>query len=168
VHSEAPVLESFENPKLNADIFKAISVLSGLASQIKIKANAVRFALAIRKANRALRDLFATVYPAMEGKVARKKNAPEVTPKRVEEVLENLLYLSRVLDYVYMYSKRAGLANNSSTALPLAELQRHADELQSLVDWLHLVSQKQAVTSIFDRGQAEIEAGQLFPLEQDL
>lgn len=168
MHREGAVLESFESPQLNADIYRAISVLSGLAGQIKRRANVILFGRSIRKANSALRDLFAAVYPAMEGKTAAKTDAPPVTPKRIDEILENLLYLSRVLEYVYMYSKRAGLTNNSFTSLPLAELQKHSDELQSLVDWLHLISQKDAVTSIFDRGQAEIEAGQLFPLEQDL
>jgi hypothetical protein len=167
VYSESAVLESFDDPKLNSDIFRAISVLSGLASQIKKKANVVRFAMAIRKANGAFRDLFATVYPVMEGKAPAKTNGRETPPKRVEDVLENLLYLSRVLEYVHMYSRRAGLANNSLASLPLAELQKHSEDLQSLVDWLHLVSQKEAVTSIFDRGKSEIESGQLFSLEQD-
>jgi hypothetical protein len=168
VHSEGAVLASFENPQLNADIYRAISVLSGLAGQIKRRANVMLFARSIRKANRALSDLFSAVYPAMEGKAAVKADAPPVTAKRIDEILENLLYLSRVLEYVYIYSKRAGLTNNSFTSLPLAELHKHSEELQSLVDWVHLISQKEAVKSIFDRGQAEIEAGQLFPLEQDL
>jgi len=167
VHSETVVLESFNDPKLNSDIFRAISVLSGLASQIKNKANVVRFAIAIRKANRAFRDLFAAVYPAMEGKASSKRKGVDVPPKRVEEILENLLYLSRVVEYVHMYSRRAGLTNNSLTSLPVAELQKHSEDLQSLVDWLHLVSQREAVASIFDRGKSEIASGQLFSLEQE-
>ena len=167
MYPETAVLESFDDPKLSSDIFTAISVLSGLASQIRKRANVVRFAMAIRKANRAFRDLFATVYPVMEGKTAAKTNGREVTPKRLEEVIENLLYLSRIVEYVHMYARRAGLTNNSLSSLPLAELQKHSEELQSLVDWLHLVSQRGAVTSIFERGKSEIEAGQLFPLEQE-
>jgi hypothetical protein len=166
VSTESAVIQSFESFEWNADVYGTMSSFSRLALHVQKKANVLALAFAFHKANRQLQMLFDKVQAAMEGKLPANPNEEPVTEKRMQQTVDTLMHLYRIMDYVHETSRRAGLANNSLTASGLRKMRLHSEEILNLVDWMELTMQKDEVQAIFDRSHREKESGDLFDIEQ--
>src|ERR1700722_17733597 len=113
MNSETAVIQAFESHEWDAEFYGALSAFSRLAVVVKKKANVLHFVYSLHKANSSLRQLFVSVYAAMEGRVPEDPNAEPVTKERLDDVGRNVMHLYRTINYIFECSRRAGLLNNS-------------------------------------------------------
>lgn len=152
----------------SAQLYEALSVVSRVASSVQNKANVIRLAYALTQGSRALDTLFGRIHGIMEGKIpVEPSTSTEDSP---EWRLRNLSYdverLGDTIDFIYHRMQRVGLLNNSIASMPLRRMYAHREELLNLADWLHLASQEEEVTALFERGARERERGEFADLEQ--
>jgi len=163
----ARVFQSFEAYEWDTEVFGALSLASRLAVSVKNKANVLKLAYAFHTINKAMNSLFDTFDKAIEGQLPVVEQTEEpVTPQRFRMAADNLLHLSRTLDYVYESCHRVGLLNNSLAAGSLRKMKSRSKELADIADWFELAAMPEQVGEIFDRAKQEKERGDLFDLSE--
>ncbi len=161
------MIQALDSPEWNADVYGALSSLSRVAAAVRNKANVIRFAYSLHSANRAFKTLFEKTDAAMNDTTPKPVPDAEIpTPQKLLDTADNLMKLSRSIDYVYESLRRVGLTNNSLTAGSLSKFRGYRQPIEDLADWFEVMAQSDEVKAIFDRASAERERGELFDLER--
>lgn len=160
------VLKALDSPEWNADVYGALSSVSRVAAAVRNQANVIRLAYSLHSANRAFKTLFEKTDAAMNETLKPEPGAEIPTPQKLLDAADNLMRLSRGIEYVYESLRRVGLTNNSLTAGNLAKFRGYRQQIDDLADWFELIAQSDEVKAIFDRASAERERGEIFDLER--
>jgi hypothetical protein len=160
------VIQALDSPEWNADVYGALSSVSRVAAAVRNKANVIKLAYNLRSANRVFESIVEKTDAAMKGTLKPEPSDEVPTPQKLLDTSDNLMKMSRTIDYVYESLRRVGLTNNSLTAGPLDKFRSYRQPMEDLADWLEVMAQSDEVKAIFDRASAERERGEIFDLER--
>lgn len=155
--SAATLVQVLASPQASGEIYDTVADVSGLAKLAELAKNKLQvmmMAAKLRTLNRSVKKLLDLVDDVQSGK-ALVTEVESVSPQRLQNIVNNLDYLARMIDYLYEMARRAGLTNNSLTASGLATLRAYNEPLKDLVDWVDALSNPEQIESIFDRATRE-------------
>jgi len=161
------IVQGLGSPEASVEIYDAVAGVSNvakLAAAAKNKVQVMRMAMVLRRTNRSLKNFFDLVDDVQSGKRRIEPTAEPVTPQQLQNMVDNLEHISRMIDFLYESMRRAGLTNNSLTAAGLKTLNGYGEPLRDLVDWLDALSKPEFLKSVFERAKQERERGELFDL----
>lgn len=159
------VLSNFDADRWDADVYGAIALASRLSTLVKSRAATIKLAYHFWQLDSALRGFLDEVYGVMESGTPSSGEEEKITPERIEEAADTLRRLHKTVDSIYHAAKRAGLVNNSITAMALNSARKHAEDILELADWFEMSLNPEAVESIFQRASDEEARGEIFDFE---
>jgi hypothetical protein len=154
---------------LTAQVYDNLSLAARLAAGVKNRANSWAYSRWLHNYDRKLAELVDNIHALIEGrkKLPRvEQDAEPITPEGMRETADNLEHMSRMIDYVYESSRRAGLTNNSRTAAPLRRLQKNSEELRDFADWIETSLATKHNEEMFSRAAREKESGEVYDLSE--
>lgn len=157
------VLSNFDTDRWDADVYGAMALAARLSALVKDRATTLRLAYRLWNLDNILRDFINQVHKAMESGAA--KSEEDITRERIMEAAQTLRKLYNTVDRIYEPAKKAGLTNNSMTAMALNSIRKHADDILDLSEWFEICSDPEGVESIFKRAAEEKARGEIFDLE---
>jgi hypothetical protein len=161
------IVQGLGSPEASVEIYDAaagVSTVARLAAAARSKLQVMRIATGLRRTNRSLKNLFDLVDDIQSGKRRIELAAESVTPQQLQNVVENLEHIARMIDFLCESMRGAGLTNNSLTAAGLQTLNGYGEPLRDLVDWLDALSKPEFLKSVFERAKEEKERGALVDL----
>lgn len=158
------VIQRLGSQEFNAELYDSVSLTAKLAAAVANRAQVMRIAYSLHKANRSIKTMLDSVDNILAGKESAKFEAGESSPFQTQNVIENLAHISRMLDYTSEMMKRARLTNNSLTAGALKKLQDNGESIKDLLDWFDAASKPEELQKVFNRAKEERESGDLVDL----
>ena len=159
-------LAVFGSDKWNAQVYDSLSFASRIAYVVKDRAQILNLAINLRRMVGKLEANLETLNLVIEGKVSPQSSEP-TPPQQIQEAIDTLQKLSRVLSSIYEAAKRKRLTNNSLIAGPLSRLNKLSDDLSGIAEWAEMAFlHQQAVEDIFNRSRNEKEQGDIYDLSQ--
>lgn len=166
-------LATFGSDEWNAKLYDSLSAASRLVLDMKTHSQVVSFAFFLWRLNGRLESFSEAMKKISEGELpaAQQANISQqasepYTPERGQNAARQLEELSRLLAYIYEQSQRRRLTNNSLTAGQLSRLNKHAQCILDLSDWLHVLTQPEEIEGIFNRAIADKERADIFDISQ--
>ena len=157
------VLNSFGNDQWNAEVYDILALASRLSSLVKDRSRTYRIAYRLFDLNSKLNEMFKELYARMEG---RKRDEIVLTPEKVQEAIDTLQRLHRLLDALFEAGRLSRLTNNSLTAGLLNSIHVYSDELLELAQIIELARNESHLNAIFERASRERELGDVFDVSQ--
>lgn len=162
----AAAINSLGSSDLNVQVYDTVSAAAALAKAASDRAKVLSIAYNLVKLNRSFRSLFDQVDDVLTGKRPVDPQAEPMTPQRLQEMIDSLSHVCRMVDYFYESMRRARLTNNSLTAGSMRNLQLNSERLKDFVDWLDAVAKPDDLDSIFNRAKQERDHGELYDLSR--
>jgi hypothetical protein len=163
VGAAVAVLSNFDTDRWDADVYGAMALAARLSALVKDRAATLRLAYRLWNLDNILRGFMNQVHNAMES--SKSKSEDDITPERIMEVAQTLRRLYNTVDRIYGPAKKAGLTNNSMTAMAFNSIRKHADDILDLAEWFEMCTDPEGVESIFKRAADEEARGEIFDLE---
>ena len=140
-----------------------MALAARLSALVKDRATTLKLAYRLWNLDSILRGFMNQVHSAMES--GKSKSEEDITPERIMEVARTLRRLYNTVDRIYGPAKKAGLTNNSITAMALNSISKHADDVLDLAEWFEMCTDPEGIESIFKRAADEEARGEIFDLE---
>jgi hypothetical protein len=160
------VVQSLNSDEFSTELYDSVSLAAALAKIVTSRAQVFRMANSLRKTSRSVQKVLDLVNDVLTGKRKIEAELKDESPRRIQDAIDGLDHISRMLDYACEGMSRARLTNNSLTAGTIATLRKQNEELKDIVDWLDAFSKKEELKTIFDRARSERDSGDLIDLTQ--
>jgi hypothetical protein len=163
----ATLVQVLGSSQASAEVYSAVadvSTLAKVAAAAKNKAQVIRLAMKLRSTNRSIQSLLDLVRDVESGKRSLATEVEPVSPQQLQNIVDNLDHVTRMIDYLYEMTRRVGLTNNSLTAAGLRTFHGYGEPLKDLVDWLDALSKPEQLNEVFERAKREREQGEVVNL----
>ena len=144
-----------------ADLYGVMSAAYRISAIIKNRA-ALKIAYHLRRIDTVLAKMFKEIHAAIE----RNPKAEAVRPGEVQEALQALEKLHRVLARLLHISKGARLTNNSLMAQSLHNIANWNEEVAELIEVIQLSLHAEVPEVLYQRAKTERERGEVFDLSE--
>ena len=159
------------NLKVDSTVEAASSTLvsaSRLSTTISVGLARMRLAWSLNQFANKLSSMVDGVYQAAEKAEKKPVSSSPSTPEQIESALRSLEYIHDAAKRLYVTGKTMGLTNSSLTAGPLRIVQRRAEELTDIEDWLRaaLAYSPAELDEIYSKARKDLEHGEVCDLSQ--
>jgi hypothetical protein len=146
----------------NAEVYSSLAFASRLAAAVKQRQVVYKLSFFFWRMNERLDSLFSEIYSILE----KNQIAPDqaIEPKAIENAIDQLMHMHRILDSIYTAAKRSRLENNTITAGGVRRLYRNNERLLELAGWLSDILHSEELEPIFDSARAEHDRGETVSL----
>lgn len=162
----AAVINNLGSSDLNIQVYDTVSAAAALAKAASDRTKVLGIAYSLLKLNRSFKSLFEQIDDVLTGKRPVDPDVEPMTPQKLQEMIDNLAHICRMVDYFHESMRRARLTNNSLTAGSIRKLQANNERLKDLVDWLDACAKPDELESVFTRAKQERDRGELYDLTQ--
>lgn len=162
----ALAIGSLVSPEFDNEIYSTVSFAANLSAALRNRANVMRLAWYLHRMNKSTRTLLDFVDDVLSGKRPVDKPAEPVTPRKLQEVADNLYYMVRVMEFQCEEMRRARLTNNSLIAGALQTFYSNLEPLKDLADWIDLAGRPEDIDSVFARGKEEKERNEVYEVNR--
>lgn len=145
-----------------ADLYGVMSAAYRISAIIKDRTAALKIAYHLRHIDSVLTKMFKEIHAAIE----RNPKAGVVRPAEVQEALQALDKLHRVLARLLHISKAARLTNNSLMAQSLHNIANWNEEVAELIEVVQLGLHREVPEALYQRAKTERERGEVFDLSE--
>lgn len=162
----AIAIGNLASAEFDSEVYSTVSFAAKLSLAVRSRANVMQLAWSLHRINKSVRSLLEMVEDTLSGERPVDKNAEPLTPRKVQELADNLYYVVRVMEYQCEEMRRARLTNNSIIAGALRMFQSNLEPLKDLADWIDLAARPDEVNAIYKRGQEEKERNEVYEVNR--